>query len=95
MREIADSQRVSAATGIIFGLSLGYESCIAPVFCLAMTIASSHWLAGMYGVSLAALGMLGTLTMALTIDAYGPISDNAGGLAEMSELGDVVQERVF
>jgi len=93
VREISRTQMQSAATGIIFGLALGYLSCIVPVFCLAITICVSHSLAGMYGVSLAALGMLGTLTMALTIDAYGPISDNAGGIAEMAGLGGEVRYR--
>jgi H+-translocating diphosphatase len=93
VREIAESQRVSAATGIIFGLAVGYMSCIVPVIALAATICIAHTLGGMYGISLAALGMLGTLTIALTIDAYGPISDNAGGIAEMSELGPDVRRR--
>merc|ERR1719231_749623 len=91
VREIAETQKQSAATGIIYGLALGYLSCIVPVICLAMTILVSHTLCGMFGVALGALGMLGTMTMGLTIDAYGPISDNAGGLAEMSGLPDEVR----
>merc|ERR1712134_65708 len=74
-------------TGIIYGLAVGYLSCIIPIFALAATILVSHSLCGMYGCALAALGMLSTMTMGLTIDAYGPISDNAGGIAEMSGLG--------
>ena len=93
VREIAESQRVSAATGIIYGLAVGYVSCIVPTIALAATICIAHSLGDMYGISLAALGMLGTLTVALTIDAYGPISDNAGGIAEMSELGPDVRRR--
>merc|ERR1719409_1940999 len=92
VREIAETQKQSAATGIIYGLALGYLSCIVPVICLALTILVSHTLCGMYGVALGALGMLGTMTMGLTIDAYGPISDNAGGIAEMSGLGDDVRK---
>merc|ERR1712100_387644 len=92
VREIAETQKQSAATGIIYGLALGYLSCIVPVICLAMTILVSHTLCGMYGVALGALGMLGTMTMGLTIDAYGPISDNAGGIAEMSGLGEDVRK---
>jgi len=92
VREVSDSQKVSAATGIIFGLALGYLSCIIPVLCLAVTILVGHILAGMYGVALAALGMLGSLTMSLAIDVYGPISDNAGGIAEMSELDHSVRK---
>jgi H+-translocating diphosphatase len=93
VREIANTQRVSAATGIIYGLALGYLSCIVPVILIALTVCVSHQAAGMYGVALGALGMLGTLTMGLAIDAYGPISDNAGGIAEMSELGPEVRRR--
>merc|ERR1719487_898900 len=92
-REISESQEVSAATGIIFGLSLGYKSCIVPCFCIGATICISHVVAGMYGIALAALGMLGTLVCALTIDVYGPISDNAGGIAEMAGLDEYVRER--
>merc|ERR1712226_15833 len=91
VREIAETQKQSAATGIIYGLALGYLSCIVPVICLGIAILVGHSLCGMFGVALGALGMLGTMTMALTIDAYGPISDNAGGLAEMSGLPEQVR----
>ncbi|CAE8623230.1 unnamed protein product [Polarella glacialis] len=93
VREIAETQKQSAATGIIYGLALGYLSCIVPVISLGITILISHSLCGMFGVALGALGMLGTLTMALTIDAFGPISDNAGGIAEMAGLPDEVRTR--
>jgi len=93
VREIAETQKQSAATGIIYGLALGYLSTIVPVLALGVTILIAHSLCGMFGVSLAALGMLGTMTMALTIDAYGPISDNAGGIAEMAGLPEQVRER--
>merc|ERR1711972_647391 len=93
VREIAETQKQSAATGIIYGLALGYLSCIIPVICLAVTILVAHTICGMFGIALGALGMLGTMTMALTIDAYGPISDNAGGLAEMSELPKEVRDK--
>jgi Na+/H+-translocating membrane pyrophosphatase len=63
------------------------------VIALGVTILVAHSIAGMFGVALGALGMLGTMTMALTIDAYGPISDNAGGIAEMSELHPSVREK--
>merc|ERR550514_1850221 len=92
VREISETQKTSAATGIIYGLALGYLSCIIPVLCLLVTILVAHSLCGMFGVALAALGMLGTMTMGLTIDAYGPISDNAGGIAEMSGLGEDVRK---
>merc|ERR550537_1719397 len=93
VREIAETQKQSAATGIIYGLALGYLSCIIPVLALGITILVAPSLVGMFGVALSALGMLGTMTMALTIDAYGPISDNAGGIAEMSGLPDEVRTR--
>ena len=93
VREVAETQKVSAATGIIYGLALGYLSCLVPVVLLGIVIVVAHSCGNMYGVSLAAIGMLGTLSMALTIDAYGPISDNAGGIAEMSELGPEVRAR--
>merc|ERR1719276_420633 len=91
VRDLANSQLQSAATGIIFGLALGYLSCIVPVVLLAVVIVVAHTLVGMYGIALAALGMLSTLTIGLTIDAYGPISDNAGGIAEMSHLDPSVR----
>jgi inorganic pyrophosphatase len=92
VRQIADQQKTSAATGIIFGLAVGYMSCIVPVFCIALTVLVAHQKLGMYGVALGALGMLSTITMGLTIDAYGPISDNAGGIAEMSGLSHNVRK---
>jgi len=91
VREIAETQKQSAATGIIYGLALGYLSCIIPVICLGVTILVAHTMCGMFGVALGALGMLGTMTMGLTIDAYGPISDNAGGIAEMAGLPETVR----
>jgi H(+)-translocating pyrophosphatase len=86
VQRLAHSCLTGAAPNIIAGLALGYNSTIIPVLSLAVTIFVSFTLAGMYGISLAALGMLSTLTIALTIDGYGPISDNAGGIAEMSDL---------
>jgi len=87
VRSIARTQVQSAATGVIVGLAVGYISCVVPTICLGITVLIAHNMVGMYGVALAALGMLGTLTMGLTIDAYGPISDNAGGIAEMTLQG--------
>lgn len=77
---------MGAAPNIILGLALGYMSNIVPILCLAATIFFSFKFAGMYGIALAALGMLGCLPIALSIDGYGPISDNAGGIAEMAGL---------
>lgn len=93
VRELASSCSSGAATNIIFGLALGYLSAIVPVVALAITIFVSLKLLGMFGVALAALGMLSNLCIGLTIDAYGPISDNAGGIAEMSDLGAAVRKK--
>ena len=82
----------AAAIGIIYGLDLGYRSCIVLVICLAITLLVAHTLGGNFGGALGALGMLGTVPMAFTIDAYGPISDNAGEIAVMSGLPEMVRE---
>merc|ERR1719217_405095 len=63
VREIAETQKQSAATGIIYGLALGYLSCIIPVFCLGVSVLVAHRYCGMFGIALGALGMLGTMTM--------------------------------
>jgi inorganic pyrophosphatase len=68
-------------------------STIIPILCIAGTIAFSFNVAGVYSIGLAALGMLGSLPVALSIDGYGPISDNAGGIAEMSGLPSVIRDR--
>lgn len=81
------------APNIIQGLALGYMSTIIPIIALTATIAFAFATAGMYGVGLSALGMLGSLPVALTIDGYGPISDNAGGIAEMSYLPSAIRDR--
>ena len=93
VRDVSDSCRTGAATNIIYGLALGYKSAIIPVFALAVTAWASFHLANQYGVAMAALGMLSTLAVGLTIDGYGPISDNAGGIAEMAGLGPEVRSR--
>jgi H(+)-translocating pyrophosphatase len=92
-RDIAKSTKYGPAPVIIKGLALGYLSNIVPIFCLSATILVSFKFAAMYGVAMAAIGMLGVLPIALTIDGYGPISDNAGGIAEMSGLDEAVRER--
>lgn len=93
VREVASSCLTGAATNIIFGLALGYKSVIIPVISLAFTIYISYELAGMYGIAMGALGILSTLCVGLTIDAYGPISDNAGGIAEMSHMDPSIREK--
>jgi len=92
VREVAGACSTGAATNIIYGMALGYKSVIIPVFCLALTIFISYSLAYMYGIAVAALGILSTLAIGLTIDAYGPICDNAGGLAEMSGMPHEVRD---
>ena len=91
VKEVSKSCETGAATNIIFGLALGYKSVVIPIFAMAVTIFVSFYFANMYGVALAALGMLSTLSTGLTIDAYGPITDNAGGIAEMSGLSAAVR----
>ena len=92
VREVAEVTQTGAATVIIYGLALGYKSAILPVAMLSVTIFASFYLAGLYGVAMAAVGMLSSLSIGLTIDGYGPITDNAGGIAEMSELGKPVRD---
>merc|ERR1711959_144852 len=94
VREVAMScNQGGAATNIIYGLALGYLSTIIPIVLLAVNVYVAFSLCGMYGVALAALGMLGTLSTCLSIDVYGPIADNAGGLAEMAEFPPAVRKK--
>lgn len=81
------------ATNIIGGLSVGMESTVLPIFVLAGGIIGSYEFAGLYGVAIAAAGMMATTAMQLAIDAFGPIADNAGGIAEMSQLPEEVRHR--
>jgi len=93
VQEVSNSCRTGAATNIIYGLALGYKSAILPVFILAFIVFGAHQLAGFYGIALSALGMLSTLATCLAIDVYGPVCDNAGGIAEMCELNPQVREK--
>lgn len=93
MQDVADSCRTGAATNVIFGLALGYKSVIIPIFAIAISIFVSFSFAAMYGIAVAALGMLSTIATGLAIDAYGPISDNAGGIAEMAGMSHRIRER--
>jgi Na+/H+-translocating membrane pyrophosphatase len=93
VQDVADSCRTGAATNVIFGLALGYKSVIIPIFSIAIAIYVSFSLAAMYGIAVAALGMLSTIATGLAIDAYGPISDNAGGIAEMAGMSHEIRER--
>ncbi|KAL1128233.1 hypothetical protein V6Z11_A13G234600 [Gossypium hirsutum] len=93
VQDVADSCRTGAATNVIFGLALGYKSCIIPIFAIAISIFVSFSFAAMYGIAVSALGMLSTIATGLAIDAYGPISDNAGGIAEMAGMSHRIRER--
>ena len=92
VREMAVACTSGAAINVIYGLALGYMSTVLPVILIALTILVSAGMLGMFGVALGAIGMLSTLAVGLAIDAYGPISDNAGGIAEMSELGSNIRD---
>jgi K(+)-stimulated pyrophosphate-energized sodium pump len=93
VRAVADASQTGSATNIIYGLALGYNSSVIPMILIAITAALGYSFAGMYGVAMAAIGMLGTVAVGLTIDAYGPVSDNAGGIAEMAEMGKDIRKR--
>merc|ERR1712127_543189 len=93
VRELAGSCKSGAATNMIYGLSLGYKSTIIPTMVLSICVYGAFTIADMYGVSLAAIGFLSNLATGLTIDVYGPVCDNAGGIAEMAELHPNVREK--
>lgn len=93
VNSIIQQSDTGAATNIIGGLSVGMESTLVPTLILASGIYLSHYFAGLYGVAIAATGMMATTAMQLAIDAFGPIADNAGGIAEMSGLPKEVRGR--
>ncbi|GGP02296.1 putative K(+)-stimulated pyrophosphate-energized sodium pump [Cloacibacterium rupense] len=93
VKSIINQSSTGHATNIIGGLSVGMESTLFPMMVLAAGIWGSYLCAGLYGVAIAAAGMMATTAMQLAIDAFGPIADNAGGIAEMSELPKEVRER--
>ncbi|PTT01325.1 sodium-translocating pyrophosphatase [Pedobacter sp. HMWF019] len=93
VQSIINQSSTGHATNIIGGLSVGMESTVLPILVLAAGIYGSYYFAGFYGVAIAAAGMMATTAMQLAIDAFGPIADNAGGIAEMSGLPKEVRER--
>ena len=92
-RAVAESAAGGPAIVVIQGLAIGMQSTVAPVLVLAIATLIAYASAGLYGVAMAAVGMLATLGITLATDAYGPVADNAGGIAEMADLGEAVRER--
>ena len=92
VKKIAESGETGSATVMISGLSVGMQSVVIPISILAGIILASTQLSGIYGVGIAAVGMLATVGITMAIDAYGPVADNAGGIAEMSGMGEEVRE---
>ncbi|MGB9681310.1 MAG: sodium-translocating pyrophosphatase [Minisyncoccia bacterium] len=91
-KKLAESCQAGAATNIISGLSLGMKSTFIPVIVITLAILGAYYILGVYGIALAGVGMLSTLAICLAIDCYGPVADNAAGIAQMAELGEEIRK---